>query len=269
MSACTCTPKELPIGGPVGAKLRRVDELGREAVESLHLVSGRRLLRPRVVQVDDRVKVTVAEAADSSGDVALDADGARLIYPGAVGGQGAEIAVARALQRAAWAAGIREAVEHRWQGKGAAPGATCAACRGELPYRDLSADATHCEDNELVLRTPRGYYARVRAVLVETAEGATALPFHLTVAHAVDESGDVVVGEGGSHRIVDCGVRSIHVDQADVDWATGRPQSSLSAVLADIVLTEVLTRLEGAILSRAAYEKVAFLRRPPAPAAIV
>ncbi len=265
MRPCTCTTKELN-GAGVGSKLRTVDELGRPIVESIRWTGGARLFRARVTQIEDRVKVTVAECADTTGDVALDADGARLIYPGTVGRQGAEVAVARALQRATWAAALREVVEHRWQGRGEGPSATCSTCGGEVPFRDHSGGASKRLENELLVRTPRGYLARVRAVLLEPKKpGASALPFHLTVAQAADETGDVVETDGGQHLIVDCGVHSLHVDQVEVDWATGRPQRSLSAVLADLVLTEVLPRLEGAILCRAAYDKVAFLRRPPPP----
>lgn len=262
MIVCTCTPTTLP----GGAKLRTVDELGRPIVESLHRVSGGRVLRARATTVEDRVKVTVSECADASGDVAVDADGARLIYPGTVGRQGAEVAVPRALQRATWAAAIRAVLERRWQDRGPEPSPTCSTCGNEVPFRDHSPGASHREPNEVILRTPRGFFARVRAVLLETGPDATSLPIHLTVAHAIDASGDVVKGEGGAHRIVDCGVHNLHVDQAEVDWATGKPTLALNAALADMIVTEVLPRLEGAILARTAYEKVAFLRRPPPPA---
>ncbi len=264
MKICSCATVDASTAQT--SKLRKQDELGRPAEESLVRGPGRRLLRPRVVILGDRVKVTVAEAADLSGDVRVDGQGAPLIYPGTVARLGeaarerAEPVLARATARAGWVAGLREAVEHRWEGRGSAPSARCETCGGEPHFLDCSAGAAKRGGNELVLRTPRGFYARVRATLLKSPARAGILPVHLTVAHAVDASGDVVRGEDGDHRIVDCGVHTLNLDRLEVDWQTGRPRSSLSAVLADLILTEGLTRLEGAILSRSVYERVPFLR---------
>lgn len=268
MKPCTCTARVLGQRPGVASKLRKVDELDRAATESLLQVSCNRLLRPRVIVLEDRVKVTVAEAADESADVRRDADGAHLVYAGVVARVAGGVTpdptatLARAVTRATWLAGLRESIEFRWQDRGASAATACPACAGAPAFVDHSADATHCEDNELVLRTPRGHFARVRAVLLEAPSNAGVLPLHLTVAHAKDESGDVVEGAAGEHRIVDCGVHTLNLDRTEFDWATGRPQASLSAVVADLVLTEGLTRLEATIVARSAYERVPFLKRP-------
>lgn len=273
MKPCDCTARDLgqEQRPGVASKLRSVDELNRPAEESLLQVGSKRLLRPRVVELEDRIKVVVAEAADETGDVRRDADGAHLVFAGVVsrGAAGARPAaapmVARAVAKATWLAGLRESIEYRWQERGAPPVKRCAACGGAPAFLDHSAEATHRDPNELVLSTPRGHFARVRAVLVEAPSNASVLPIHLTIAHAIDESGDVVRGAGGEHRIVDCGVHTINLDCTEHDVITGRPTRSLSATVADLVLTECLTRLEAAIVARAAYERVPFLKQKETP----
>lgn len=280
MDLCSCPPLKL-----AGAtKLRTIDERGRPITEHLVRAHGGRLLRARTALFEEqgrrRLKFTISEASDVAGDVRRGTDGGNLIFPGGVvgiGDQDLETATARLLERelgrAAWSAGLREALDYSLSGQGSPASSSCSTCGLPTAFADHSAEATHRDSNDVVVRTPRGLVARVRirrvdAGVIAGTGGSGWVHLHLTVAHAIDATGDVTKEVDGSHRIVDCGVHSFSAEWLEVDWQTGRPRNSLSAFLADRILVDGITRLEGAVAARRAFDRAPFLQSGPIPITI-
>jgi hypothetical protein len=255
---------------PRGAKLREVDDrpgsTGKPITEALYAHGGG-MYRVRVLELGDRAKITVSEASDANGDVAQDERGGRIIFQQpAVGGalvflsgdaaqkQAAiDKAVVARVEAAARAGAMRRGVR-RLLGLSAAPDAPCPTCGGDPPVRDVTATATHKDANDLVVRSPNGYWVRLRFTRVPPPENhrgeASADWVHIMVssAQAKDESGDIVEDDRG-HRIFGGTVHSIPLHALVAD-ASGRPSVSIEALIADRLATYGLNQAEANIAQR-------------------
>lgn len=276
MTTCSCSPSRLPDG----ARLKTVDDRpgssGQPITEQLWTRDGLRL-RVRILDRGASAKITVSEAAADDGDVAVDANGAHVIlqdpmFGGAVvplPATGKEAALTKAVERkietAFRAAAVRRALAPLL-GRAPVAAPPCPTCGGEPRIKDVSAAATHRDPNDIVLRSPAGYWLRLRFWRVEppkdTAGQDSADWIHIAVsaAQAKDETGDVLEDERG-HRIFGATTHAVALASL-VPGVNGRPGMSVEALLADRLATFALTQAEANIAQRDVLMAIPMLFRP-------
>lgn len=265
MTICNCATEK-----PRGAKLRTEDERGRPITESLHRVGGADL-RVRVLDFGDRVKVTVSETVDDTGDVAEDTNRAHIRYElvmfgGAVVPMPAspdrEARIRQVVEgklRAAQYATLMRRTAKRLLGEPVPEVAPCATCGGEPAIRDgfeTAVKRSSPDGNpDLVIRSPRGNWLRLRCVRtehipegVQGQEGAGFVQL-LVSAAACDETGDVLRDDIG-HIIFPATSHVIptHALMTNLD---GRPLVSEEGVLADRLASFAMASADAQLAARA------------------